>query len=287
MNNLSIKTRIKKVQNNQYLKTENYNYWIRNYSNSSNYLDINNLTPESDYFLLLKNEFFNNRKKYSWIDSENLYYDKAIIVSDGYDFNKIFEYLDKISVKDNICIMSVNGSLRKWQAYRSPTYYVVNNPYDECVSFLPKNNRSLPRCIASNRTNYLFLENYNGLKYRYAPVSESKLCFSNQNSENFYQIDDYRNPICAAIGLCYRFHVSKILFLCCDDVFDTQKPGSISLEENLYYYSTQDIAVEIIDAYAYWTKNRISFKHYCRWKKTNNIEYINIDEVLGFIKDEL
>lgn len=278
--------RTKKVQNNQYLKTKNYDYWIRNYINSTNYVDINNLFSDSDHFLLLQNEFFNNRKKYSWIDAENFYYQKAIIVSDGYDFDKVTEYLDQISSKDNICIMAVNSSLKKWKSSRSPTYYVVNNPYENCMSFLPRGNRSLPRCIASNRTNYLFLENYSGLKYRYTPVSENKLCFSNQNSENFYQIDDYRNPVCAAIGLCYRFHVGKILFLCCDDVFTEQKPGSILLDNGFYCYESQDVAMEVLDSYAYWAKGKISFKHHCRWKKMNNIEYINISEILGFIKDE-
>lgn len=278
--------RIKKIQNNQYLKTKSYNYWIRNYVNSTNYIDINNLVSEADHFLLLQNEFFNNRKKYSWIDSENFYYQKAIIVSDGYDFEKVTEYLDQITTKDNICLISVNGSLRKWKSTRSPTYYVVNNPYEECISFLPKTNRSLPRCIASNRTNYLFLENYNGLKYRYTPVGESKLCFNNQNNESLYQIDDYRNPVCAAIGLCYRFHVNKILFLCCDDVFTDNKSGSISLGNGFYCYQAQDMSMEIIDSYAYWTKNKILFKHYCNWKKMSNVEYIDIGEILNFIKDE-
>lgn len=278
--------RIKKNYNNQYLKTSNYNYWIRNYTNSNNYVDINNLVPESDFFLLLKNEFLNNRKKYSWIDSEKLYYDKAIIVSDGYDFKNVTEFLDQITPKDNVCILGVNGSLRKWSSKRSLTYYVVNNPYEDCISFLPKSNRNLPRCIASNRTNFSFLENYNGIRYRYMPVNETRLCLSGSGVENFYQIDDYRNPICASIGLAYRFNVSKILFLCCDDVFEEEKPNSIQLDNGMFCYEAQDIAMEIIDSYLYWIKSKVQSRHYCRWKKIKNAEYIDVSDALGFIKDE-
>lgn len=278
--------RIKKTHNNQYIKTKNYNFWIRNYTNSNNYVDINNLVSESDYFLLLRNEFFNNRKKYSWIDSENVYYEKAIIVSDGFDFDKITDVLDSVTAKDNTCIIGVNGSLRNWISKRSLTYYVVNNPYENCLSFLPKNNRSLPRCVASNRTNHLFLENYNGARYRYMPVNELRLCFSNNGVENFYQVDDYRNPVCAAIGLAYRFHVNKILFLCCDDVFESQKPGSMPLDNGMFCYEPQDISMEIIDSYLHWIKSKIESKYYCRWKKMNNTEYIDISKVLDFIKNE-
>lgn len=278
--------RIKKINNNQYLKTNNYNYWIRNYINSSNYADINNLIPEADHFLLLKNEFFNNKKKYTWIDSESLYYEKAIIISDGYDFEKTTEYLNQITPKDNVCIIGVNGSLKKWVANRSLSYYVVNNPYEECLSFLPKVNRSLPKCIASNRTNYLFLENYSGMKYRYAPVNESGLYFSNSANECLYQIDDYRNPVCAAIGLAFRFRVNKILFLCCDDVFEEERPGSILLDNGMHCYEAQDVSMEIIDSYSHWIKHSIELKHYCRWKKMSNIEYIDIRQTLNFIKNE-
>lgn len=275
--------RIKKIKNNQYIKVDNYDYWIRNYTNSNYYLDINNKIPQSEYFLLMQNEFWNNKKRYAWIDSENISYSCAIIISDGYDMEKVYPFLESISPQDNVCIIGINGSLRKWNCKKSLNYYVVNNPYEECISYLPNHNRTLPKCIASNRTNYTFLQNYNGIKYRYSPVSEECFSFSKSN-ENFYQIDDYRNAVCASIGLSYRFKVRKILLLCCDDVFNENKPGSIEFQEGFYCYEQQILATSIIDSYLYWLNKKVDVKYYCKWKKMKNAEYIDISNMLDFTK---
>jgi hypothetical protein len=276
--------RIKKIKNNQYIKTDNYDYWIRNYTNSSYYLDINNKIPKSEYFLLMENEFWNNKNRYPWIDYENFIYDTAIIISDGYDLDNIYPFIENLSSKDKICLIGVNGILKNWKCRKSLNYYVVNNPYEECLSFLPNHNRTLPKCVASNRTNYLFLQNYNGTKYRYSPVSEENFCF-NKNSENFYQLDDYRNPICASIGLAYRFKVNKIIFLCCDDVFKESKPGSTPVDDQVYCYDQQNLATEIIDSYLHWIKNNIDIAYYCRWKKIKNADYIDIRNMDEFINN--
>jgi hypothetical protein len=275
--------RIKKIKNNQYIKAEGSDYWIRNYTNSSNYLDINKKTVQSDYFLLMQNEFWNNKTRYPWIDYEGINCECAVIISDGYDLDKIYSIIENVSLKDGVCLIGVNGILKKWESKKSLNYYVVNNPYNECLSFLPKNNKNLPKCIASNRTNYVFLKNYNGIKYRYSPVCEENFVFTKSN-ENLYQIDDYRNPICASIGLAYRFKVNRILLLCCDDVFEENKPGSVAVENGLYCYEQQNIAIDIIDAYLYWLKNKIQVKHYCRWKKIRNSEYISFGDIFNYIK---
>jgi hypothetical protein len=273
--------RIKKIKNNQYIKAESSDYWIRNYTNSSYYLDVNNKLSQNDYFLLMQNEFWNNKKRYPWIDFESPTYDCVVIVSDGYDLEKIYPLIEDVSSK-NICFLGVNGVLKKWRCKKSLNYYVVNNPYDQCISFLPSGS-SLPRCIASNRTNYVFLQNYRGIVYRYFPVCEENFTFT-KSSENLYQIDDYRNPICASIGLAYRFKASRILLLCCDDVFEENKPSSIPVEPGLFCYEQQNLAIDIIDAYLYWLRNKISVKYHCRWKKIKNAEYIDFESILNYIK---
>jgi hypothetical protein len=274
--------RIKKIKNNQYIKSESSDYWIRNYTNSSYYLDINNKIPQSEYFLLMQNEFWNNKGRCPWIDFESPTYECVVIISDGYDLEKIYPLIEKISSK-NVCFMGVNSILKKWKCKKSLNYYVVNNPYRECLSYLP-HGKNLPRCIASNRTNYVFLQNYNGIKYRYSPVCEENFLFTKSN-ENLYQIDDYRNPVCASIGLAYKFKASRILLLCCDDVFEEKKPGSVPLEDDsgLYCYDQQNIAVDIIDAYLYWIKKKVLVKHYCRWKKIKNSEYIDLESIFDYI----
>jgi hypothetical protein len=232
----------------------------------------------------MENEFWNNKNRYPWIDYENFIYDTAIIISDGYDLDNIYPFIENLSSKDKICLIGVNGILKNWKCRKSLNYYVVNNPYEECLSFLPNHNRTLPKCVASNRTNYLFLQNYNGTKYRYSPVSEENFCF-NKNSENFYQLDDYRNPICASIGLAYRFKVNKIIFLCCDDVFKESKPGSTPVDDQVYCYDQQNLATEIIDSYLHWIKNNIDIAYYCRWKKIKNADYIDIRNMDEFINN--
>jgi hypothetical protein len=275
--------RNKKIRNNEYIKTPNYNIWIRNFCNtSSSSIDINSTIKETEYFLFLKNEFQNNIRKYQWADPENYNYTTAVIISDGYDFNKLHNLLEK---NKNVCFFGVNNSLKKWNNEKnSLNFYVVNNPYEECLRFLPpKNKKSLPRCIASNRTYPEFLDQYNGLKERYSPVNEESVRF-NKPSDVYFQIDDYRNPVCASINLAYRFGCQKIFLLCCDDSFVENKPGSVLLENNLYTYPQQNIASEVIDCCLHWFKKSGGVTGYhSMCKKLQNAEYIKQEDINNYI----
>ena len=141
---------------NHYLLTQQ-NMWVRNFNLPAvQYIDINKTIKSQDHFVFLKNETQNNFNKYSWIDSEKLYHPNIVIVSDGYDFQKKHEVLSELP--KSVTLIGVNGSLAKWQIKtRSLNYYVVNNPYPECIKFLPKTSNILPKCIASPRTNFDFL----------------------------------------------------------------------------------------------------------------------------------
>src|SRR5581483_5776715 len=89
-------------------------------------------------------------------------------------------------------------------------YFIVNNPYPECMSYLPTN-RPLPKCIVSSRTYPEFVRQYRqrkGAIYKYNPSRERKF---GGVADSIYCVDDYRNPICAAVGLAYRFGAEKLL----------------------------------------------------------------------------
>lgn len=243
--------RIKKHSNkNDYLLSES-GIWVRNFhKNNVPYTDINKITKSNEYSMLLENEIINNKNRYAWIDSEDFQHDKVAIVSDGYNFSEIHKKLGKLP-KD-VAIIAVNGALVNWKfKERNPTYYVVNNPYPQCMYYMPKT--AFPRCIASTRTYHEFLSRYKGIKYRYMPVSEEGYSGPKSNETN-YRIDDYRNPICAAIGLSYQFDAKKILLVCCDDVFDIERPGSEKLPNGLYQYPQQRISHDLIGGNLFWLK---------------------------------
>lgn len=282
---LHTKMRIKKNSNgNQYLLTRE-SQWVRNFTKTLvPYQDINNTIAPEDYFVFLKNEVQNGMRRYTWIDSEKIYHPRIIIVSDGYEFSKRHKLL--ASLPKDVAIIGVNRSLAKWElASRSMNYYVVNNPYGECMKYLPKGTRTLPKCIASARTNYEFLENYRGTKYRYYPVNESKYATLG-DKEIMWQIDDYRNPICAAIGLAYRFGVEQLLLLCCDNVFKEERPGAKMLENGLWIYPQQEVATGIIDGNLYWLKQQqhaeVFVKNCSDGLLLDNATYINEEKIDTF-----
>lgn len=277
--------RIKKSSNgNQYLLTEQ-SRWVRNFTKPIvPFLDINHTISPEDYFVFLKNEVQNGIKRYTWIDSEKIYHPRIVIISDGFEFSKRHKMLEDLP-KDT-AIIGVNRSLAKWDVpSRSMNYYVVNNPYGECMKYLPRGNRTLPKCIASARTNYEFLENYRGTKYRYYPVNESKYATLGAK-ETSWQIDDYRNPICAAIGLAYRFGVEQLLLLCCDDVFKEERPGATKLDNGLWIYPQQEIATGLIDGNLHWLQSQqhaeVYVKNCSDGLLLKNASYINEEKIATF-----
>jgi hypothetical protein len=275
--------RIKKQSNgNQYLLTEQ-NKWVRNFNKTLvPYIDINDTIDPKDHFTFLKNEVQNNRRRYPWIDSENFLHENILIVSDGFDFKRKHKLLSNLPT--NVTIMGVNRTLAKWECSRTMNYYVVNNPYEECLKYLPRVSMP-PKCIASIRTNFEFLDNYKGTKFKYYPVNESTYSTFGMK-EVSWQIDDYRNPICAAIGLAYRFGAKRIMLFCCDDVFEDERPGAKQLENGLWLYPQQEIAHGLIDGNLHWFKNQ-PYWETCVGNCSNgpiykNAPYIEEDQITSF-----
>lgn len=273
---------IKKHKNkNNYLVQDGI--YIRDFTSQNvPYIDLNNILENQDYDLCMENELNNITCKYPTIDNEQFVHKKIVIISDGYDFDKKQEML--INLPKDVAIIAVNGSLKKWRLLprlsglgKSINYYVVNNPYHESINFIPDIHQYYPKCIASIRTNTKFLKKYNGMKYLYFPTINEK--FSGAGVKCDYYIDDYRNPVCAALGLAYRFGAVKILLFCCDDSFKDNRPGSIKLDNDLYCYPQQNISKNIIDANCYWfKKEKISITDSSSAGKYDNIAYIKSEE---------
>ncbi len=250
--------RIKKHKSqNEYLQTPG-GVWVRNFTKDGiGRVDINNLTRKQDYGLLLKNEVANTSRQSSRIDLENVNLPNVVIVSDGFGFEEAHEIL--ASLPKNVAVIAVNGALAKWKlssgtVRRGINFYVVNNPYSDCKSFLPKKNRYYPKCVASTRTNPDFVRLYKGVSYQYTPVFEEG--YSGMAVEADYQIDDYRNPVCAAVGLAYQFGAERLLLFCCDESFPDERPGAEKMPCGAWAYPQQIMAQQVVDANLYWFKQR-------------------------------
>lgn len=226
--------------------------WVRDFvKKSSSPVDINNLIPASDMPLLLDNENNNHNKMLQRIDTESFTHRKIVIVSDGHNFSARHKLLEKLP--QDVTIIGVNGVLSKWDSPKHMHYYVVNNPAAECERLLPGRWRVFPKCIASTRTSPKFIDKFNGFVLLYAPVPSVNYCGNRLEAD--YLIDDYRNPVCAAVGLSYKFGVQKLLLLCCDSVYAEQKPATLGLPNGFWIYPQQKVAHDLIDGNLYWLKN--------------------------------
>lgn len=276
--------RIKKHSNkNKYLSTDS-GIWVRDFcASAKRYEDINHLILQKDFSILLNNELENRKGRYSNIDNENIVMHNIVIVSDGYDFEDKQEIL--ANLPDDVFIIGTNKALKRWSLMGRKTmnYYVVNNPYVDSMSFLPE--KYFPKCISSTRTYFEFLKKYRGIKYTYFPVSEE--CYSGLNIDSSYKIDDYRNPICAAIGLAYKFGVQKLVLFCCDTSFEDNRPGAEKLENGLWIYPQQKVSHELIDANLYWLSTQnVKICEHTNGYKFNNATYIKEENIIGFFKDD-
>ena len=279
------KVRIKKHKNkNEYLLTEQ-NFWVRNFTkNSVPYVDINKTIQEKDHFLFLKNEYNNSRAKYPWIDSSNVHHKKIVIISDGLNFESKHKILETLS--PDVTIIGVNNTLAKWSNKRNMNYYVVNNPYRQCLNYLT-GSKNHPKCIASNRTNYEFLQAYKGIKNRYYPVNEESYN-SMDYREIRYQIDDNRNVVCAALCLAYKFGAEKIVLFCCDDAFEDKREGAECFNK-VWFYPHDRIPHNLIDNYCYWIKKteKTRVLNCSSGLEYNNAQYITEDKMKEFFDGDL
>ena len=242
--------KIKKFLTNEYIHAGGV--WVRNFSNDSKTpLTESHLYDHDDYGMIIKNEQVNSvRPK---VADEQIAFNKIVIVSDGYNFHKRHELIARMP--EDVCVLAVNGALKDWKLVgkKSINAYVVNNPYPECINFMPKPNGYYPICVSSVRTNSDFTKSYKNDVYVYCPTPD--VTFGMEYTEKYF-IDDYRNPVCAAIGLAYQFGVEKLMLMCCDESFENKRDYSVQIENGLWTYPQHIRSKHIIDANLYWLTNQ-------------------------------
>lgn len=286
--------RIKKHHSgNEYIRAGNV--LVRNFTKDCiSSIQLTHMFEKDDYALVLKNQELN--KNHPKISNEAIRFNNLVIVSDGYDFDNRHLFLGKLP-KD-VGVLVINRALLRWKLLlpttpvdqrRSVNAFVVNNPYKECMAYTPsQDNKYYPVCIASTRTNHEFLKKYLGDVYTYSPTPEERFGFDTKEK---YYIDDYRNPICAAIGLAHQFGSKKIMLLCCDNSFKDKREFSIELMNGLYTYPQHLRSEDIIDANIYWLTHQedkqIEVANYSSGSKYRNAIYISAEEeALDFFRSQ-
>lgn len=282
--------RVKKLKNNEYVKEEGL--WIRNPYCSGRPFDVNSLSKlEPD--LLLRNEMDNVRSPHLQMDEfSELSMDKVVIVSDGYDWANKQLLLGDIPNKI-VKVLGVNGSLSLWSMVgdsatvkRTMSFYVANNPYPECMGYLPRSHRYYPNIIASTRTYPGFISAYKNQPYLYRPTGDFDYSGFGWGEISMV-LDDYRNPICAAISLAARMGAKKIALLCCDESFEDERPGAVKMENGLFQYPQQIKCQKIIDKQLFWLgKNGVEIRDCSSGIKLKNAKYINPEGLKDFFEKD-
>lgn len=280
--------RIKKVKNNEYLLAEGV--WVRNPSCDARALDINSLS-RGELDLFIHNEERNAKTPHMQMeDISGVSMENVVVVSDGFGWDHRQTVLARLP-NSEVKVLGVNGSLARWlmvgegaELKRTMTFYVVNNPYGECASFLPKRHRYYPNLVASTRTNPKFLEGYKGQPYLYRPTPDRD--YSGM-LETGAALDDYRNPVCAALSLAARNGAKRILLLCCDEAFKDERPGAVRMQNGMYQYPQQIMCQKIIDRQIVWlNKMGIIVGDCSSGIEYENAAYIEFEDVENFFKKE-
>ena len=257
--------------------------WVRNFTKKNVVaIDINDLISSQDMTIMLNNENNNYNKMLQRIDTESFIHEKIVIISDGYNFKERHKILEKLPAE--IAVIGVNEALSTWECNKKMDYYVVNNPYEECRQLLPKQQKTFPKCVASTRTLSDFVDIFPGITFTYSPVPATN--YLGQKSEADYFIDDYRNAVCAAVGLSYKFGVKKLLLLCCDEVYDSYRPATEKLANHFWMYPQQKIAHDLVDGNLFWLKKANIKTGYCSdGPEYKNAGYIAEDSIAKFFAE--
>jgi len=256
-------------------------HWVRDFTKKTvQPHDINDLMTLDDIKLMVENEFKNSLRKYQTFEND-ISHEKAVIIGDGYGFDTNIKLIE--SLPQDVITIGVNGAFARWNSNRRLNYYIVNNPYQECLYYYPQVIRIWPKCIASARTNPQFLEAYKGLLYLYTPTLSEN--FTGITKESLL-IDDYRNPICAAIILCYKFGIKKLLFMSTLEMYEGERPGAQMAKNNLWVYPQQKLAHDLVDANLYWMQKVKTDVAYTGDDLDYEFaSYISSDDLKGFFNE--
>jgi len=105
-------------------------HWLRDFTKPiAKPIDINDMSPLEDTKLILENELKNSLRRYSIM--EPTFYEKAIIIGDGYGFEESVKAIEELP--PDVVVIGVNKAFARWKSPRNLNYYVVNNPYQDCL----------------------------------------------------------------------------------------------------------------------------------------------------------
>lgn len=280
--------RIKKHPNgNEYIMTR-AGVWVRNFARPAPPVDINAFTSVEDRARLIENQIVNDSSVKMQFDPEEEYHPNVCIVSDGHDFRKKRHLL--AALPENVVIIGTNRSLVNWDvdSNREMDFFVVNNPYEQCMAYLPQH-RYYPKCIASVRTYPDFLVRYRGPKMKYYPTYEEN--FRQRDVDAACHVDDYRNPICAALGIAHRMRAVRVLLFCCDDAFAEPRPAAEQLPNGLWMYPQHRTAHDTVEGYMHWYASqphrRVRLGNHSSGPEYSRAGYIQEDRLNAFFTQEL
>jgi hypothetical protein len=282
-------TRIKKFKNNEYIFCDGI--WVRNPCKESAPVDINSL-GKNETELFLNNELTNMRVSSLQLDDLNpVSLQNVVIFSDGHGWKEKQLVLGTIP-NTIVKTIGVNGSLARWdmvgekaEVKRTMTFYLTNNPYSDCMGYLPRKHRYYPNLISSTKTNPRFLSEYQSQPFFYK--STQNLDYSGMGPESCMSLDDYRNPVCAAISFAWKKGVKKLVLLCCDEAFEDERPGSIRMKNGLYQYPQQVLCQRVIDGQLYWLRKAgVKIMDCSSGIEYENAEYIEIEGIKDFFEKE-
>lgn len=248
-NDEEVKVIFKKHKNtNEYLKIGNY--WIRNYVSASvKPQDVNNFYHDVDVRDLIDNEIKNTNLRLGILDTSLFSkFRKWLIVSDGLGFEN-HKMLERVA--SDVCVIVVNQAARFWQSFVFPEYFVFNNPSKASLTALPISR--FPKLIGNRKSYHNFIRNYKNIVYLYDSVADDyyESLISKDSSTH---IDDYRNPICAAINLAHQCGGGDIFLGFCSVAYKEHRPGTIEIENGIHQYEVQRTADEIVDGNLFWYK---------------------------------
>jgi hypothetical protein len=279
--------RIKKFNKNEYALADGV--WVRNPAVKTRPVDINSMSRD-EISLFVRNEQENSRASHMQMEeADNPGVTDVVVASDGFGWAERQMVLGGLP-NSSVNVFGVNGSLARWSMVgegaavkRTMAFYVANNPYPECMSFLPRSHRYYPNLVASTRTHPGFISAYRSQPYMYRPTTDLDYA----GSCVAVAMDDYRNPICAAISLAVRRGAKRILLLCCDEAFKEERPGATRMENGLYQYPQQIMCQSIIDKQLFWLgRMGIRVGDCSSGVKYDHAEYITPEDIPGFFDKE-
>ena len=96
-------------------------------------------------------------------------------------------------------------------------------------------------------------------------------------------LDDYRNPVCAAISYCVKRGVKKLALFCCDESFEDERPSAQRMGNGLHQYPQQVKSQKIIDKQLYWLRSRgVEIVDCSSGVEYENAAYIEAEDLPNF-----